>query len=164
MATCMLKLPYCPTQAGYAAEFADGVISATLDGGMPFRRLDIAGSPHKVSASWTLAYDDYCAFMGFYRLWTRNPDDFLIDLILETPEPMEYQVSFVPGTMRLTGINGNARMVSAQLDVLPAFLDPCEDVCAGIAVINAYLGPDACETIEIIHNAVNGGGMSVTGN
>jgi len=147
--TCMWKFPLCPTQSGYGAQFDEGIITAKLDGGPSFRRLDVPGAPIMVNVGWVLTHEQYCTFMGLYRTWARSGGDpFLIDLILETPDAAEYVASFVPGSVRLTSKNGSAFMVSAQLEALPRFVDPCEDICASQALLDATLGADACEFIE----------------
>lgn len=153
---CLTKFPFVPQQAGYTADFADGIVSSGIDGGPSFRRLDTTGNPFSVSASWVLACDDYDMFQGYVRNWMRSGGDpFIIDLVLEGLEAAEYQATFVPGTVRLSSKNGNVIIVNAQLEVLPNFVSPCNDEWAARALMEAVFGDDACEAIDILDKVVN---------
>lgn len=153
---CQWKFPLCPAQAGYSAQFDEGIISTQLDGGMPFMRLDVPGAPVMVNASWVLSEAEYCVFMGLYRDWARTGGDpFYIDLILETSQPEEYVASFVPGSIRLVSKNGPGLTVSAQLRAMPRVVDPCDDYCASVAILSAYYGRQTCEAVRTFSNVVN---------
>lgn len=152
----LIKFPFVPQQAGYTADFADGIVSSGMDGGPSFRRLDTTGNPFSVSASWVLAYDDYDMFQGYVRNWMRSGGDpFIIDLVLEGLGVAEYQATFVPGTIRLSSKNGNVITVNAQLEALPNFVSPCNDEWAARALMEAVFGDDACEAIDILDKVVN---------
>lgn len=152
---CILHLRFCPLQAGYGAQFGSGIISTELPGGLPWSRLDTTGNVHNVSATWVLGPDDYCEFMGFVRNWENSGGDpFSIDLRLETPEALAYEAMFQPGSVALQSVNGNVFTVAGTLLVMPLFIDPCTDECAGRATLGAIFGDDLCEAIEIVDRVV----------
>ena len=153
--SCLPKFPFCPLQAGYAFDLADGILSSGLDGGPSFRRLDTTGNPFVVDVSWALVRTEYDMFMGYVRNWIRSGGDpFLIDLILEGSEMVEHQASFIPKSIKLASKNGGVFTVTAQLEVLPKFVSTCDDEWAARALLDAYFGQDACEAFEILDKAV----------
>lgn len=157
MDACQWTFPLCPAQAGYSAQFDEGIISAKLDGGPPFMRLDIPGNPVNVSATWVLSGDHYCVFQGLYRDWARTGGDpFYIDLILESASPSTYEATFVPGSVRLASKSGDVYTVNAQLLAMPKFLDPCEDFCASAAILYAYYGPATCRVLQTVARTIEG--------
>lgn len=153
---CLPKFPFCPQQSGYAAEFADGLVSTGVSGGPSYSRLDTTGNPSIVTASWVLRGRDYDLFMGHIRNWIRSGGDpFSIELALETTDPVEYRATFIPGSIRLIEKDGFKFVVSAQLEVLPNFVSPCSDEWASRAALNAFYGDDACEVMDILSKVVN---------
>lgn len=153
---CLPKFPFCPQQSGYAAEFADGIISAGVSGGPSYSRLDTTGNPAIVSATWVLKGSKYDLFMGHIRNWGRSGGDpFSIELALESSELIEYRATFIPSSIRLVSKSGAVFTVAAQLEVLPNFVSPCSDEWASRAALNAFYGDDACLVIDTLEKVVN---------
>lgn len=153
--SCLLKFPFTPTQEGYAAQKRSGLVSVDVVGGPSWSRLDTTGNPFKLSVSWDLFGDKYDMFMGYVRNWERSGGDpFLIDLLLEGSHFVEYQATFVPDSVQLESNRGLLFTVSAVLEVMPKFVDPCSDEWAARALIDAIFGQDACEAYQIISKAV----------
>lgn len=113
-------LPICPTQAGYAADFRDGIIQVSLDGGSPRSRIGISGGAYLVNVQWVVREDDYSLLQGFYRRQKRSGfAGFEADLVLDTSGYERYEATFRAGTFRLTGKNGPIYTVNAALWVYP---------------------------------------------
>jgi hypothetical protein len=117
------KLSLRPDQAGYAISMPTGVLMAQLDGGAPRTRRDVIGAWIPVQVQWSgdaqvLSYIQqalrYCEVNGGAH--------FLIDLIIDSGLISEREAMFVPGTLKLGGVEGNNNVLTAQLMVAPDLL------------------------------------------
>lgn len=136
-------LPICPTQAGYAADFRDGVIQVSLDGGSPRSRAGVSGNAYLVNVQWVVREDDYSLLQGFFRRQKRSGySGFHADLILDSFEVERYVATFQAGSFRLTGKTGQVFTVGASLWVLPLakYEDPETDPYEYILELLPYYG------------------------
>lgn len=136
-------LPICPTQAGYGADFRDGIIQISLDGGAPRSRVDIPGGAYLINAQWVVQEDDYSLLQGFYRRQKRSGfAGFLADLVLDTSGIERYEATFQAGSFRLTSKNGPVFTVTASMWVYPLakYEDPETDPYEYILDLIPYYG------------------------
>lgn len=160
MATDKFKMPFCPAQAGYSAEFGDSTLRIKLDGGSGRYRAGVSGNSDTVTATWILKGDEYSAFMGFVRNQRRSGGvPFLIDLPLESHELVEYEANFVPGSVRLVSKNATIFIVSASIEVLSKleFEDDDLDYWSSLVMMLAIYGsiPAAQEILNLLAKLVN---------
>lgn len=113
------KFPFLPEQSSYSYAKPNDTVSITLDGGLSKSRRDIVGAPATVSCTWYLKLDEYQYFSAFYNIALNNgADSFLIDLILDQPEVLEYVAKFIPDSFEMTEPSGLQMIVSVRLEVL----------------------------------------------
>lgn len=132
----MEKLYLEPIDESYAIQPPqDEVLSVQLDGGAGRYRADIDGGSTTVAASWVLDAIQYQYLWAFFRSSiNRGADPFLIDLDIEGLGYGEQTAHFVPGSLQLTGKQGEIYMVSARLEVMA----PNEDTDLDASVVGAY--------------------------
>lgn len=123
------KCALYPDSAGYSVVDAENVISTKLDGGASRYRLDMLDSASKVSVKWVCNSNQYQYIRAFYVSILKNGSlPFLIDLILDSSEPVEHEAYFIPGTLSLSEHSGNYYSVVAQLEVVPKPIDESVNV------------------------------------
>lgn len=154
------KIPFCPTQASFAAEFGDGSLSIALEGGSGRYRAGPENQADAVNVTWVLEGERYSSLMGFWRNMRRlGGGPFLIDLSLHSHEMVEYQAYFVPRTFRLVARQGRIFTVAAQLQVLakPEFDDATLDYWGSLVMMLAIYGsiPAAKEILNLLAKLVN---------
>lgn len=150
----MRKLLVAPSQAGYAAQPGNTVVSIALPGGKSRNRRDFIGAVAQVSAVWNLPPLEYDYLAAFYRSVTEESLlTFEIDLILDSWKPQTYQARFVPGTFALTGTSGMKTTASAQLEVIPLPVDRELDL-ALVDLFELY-GYDAADVLNELDLLVN---------
>lgn len=154
------KMPFCPAQAGYSADFGDGTLRVGLDGGASRYRAGVSGSSDTVAATWVLRSDEYSAFMGFVRNQKRlGSVPFLIDLPLQSHELVEYEASFIPRSVRLVSKTASVFTVAASLEVFSKqeFDDADLDYWASLVMMLAIYGsiPAAQEILNLLAKLVN---------
>lgn len=122
----MAKLRFAPILAAYATDPGQSVIGTELDGGMGAYRTDILNPADKVNCQWVLpSKEDYREFVIFYKgPGKEGAATFLMDLVIDDPDPIERTCRFIPGTYKLVSIQGQTYTVQAQLEVEPLYLDP----------------------------------------
>ncbi|MCP1404245.1 hypothetical protein [Achromobacter insolitus] len=160
MANEKFKMPFCPAQAGYAADFGDGTLRVQLDGGSGRYRAGVMANSDTVTATWVLQGEEYSAFMGFVRNQRRSGGvPFLIDLPLESHELVEYEANFVPRSVRLVSKTASVFTVAASLEVLSKleFDDIDLDYWASLVMMLAIYGsiPAAREILNLLAKLVN---------
>lgn len=155
----MKYLPFIPLEAGYSAQFNDGVSRIPLPGGRGRYRVTEVGNSSSMSMSWSLSNKDYSMFMGFYREWSGTAELFEVDLVLDSHEVKRYTASFVPKTMKLVGKNGPSFLVSAELEVLalPEFTDADLDYWRSVVLLLIIYGgyDQALEVLNLLDKLVN---------
>lgn len=112
------KLDISPDQNSYQLTAGADSLSVDYGGGSARLRRNISGAPSSLHAQWTLSAAGYTYFMAFYRSSAAyGAIPFLVDLVMNTGAPVECRAHFVPGSVALTGKNGDAYVVAAQLEV-----------------------------------------------
>jgi hypothetical protein len=115
------KLVLPPSVSRYSVTFGNENVTVQLDGGLPRIRRDISGACHTVVCAWQLTVETYATMLTFYNTTILHGSlPFLIDLIIDTAVPTEYQASFVPETFTLADQAGSAYTVTATLKVVAA--------------------------------------------
>lgn len=150
----MEKLSLTPSKDGYSSEDGVGVIRNRLDGGLSRYRRDILNPSRSVSVRWHLDPAGYQFLRTFYSGGTKEGSvPFLIDLLLDEPTLTEHTAYFVPGTLRLSSVEGLTHEVSAELEVRPAVRDEEFDAVF-VAVFNQY-GTGSAEALNIFEKLSN---------
>lgn len=115
------KLTLVPQSSNYAVKFGNGVVVTKLDGGRSRYRTDIANPSNIVTCTWLLDPTDYASIVTFFKTTLANVSlPFLIDLVIDTATPSEYQANVVPDTLQLSSQSGNSYVVSCTLEAYPA--------------------------------------------
>lgn len=115
-----MPLPKClvPVErSGYAATPGIEVVSTQHDGGLGRYRQDQLGASAQITVQWTVGTSDYDYLMAFYRQYKAKP--FLIDLILDSSQSVEYTAHLVPGSWNLNSQVGLTYILQATLEVEP---------------------------------------------
>lgn len=116
----MRKFPIPPDKASYTAAIGNSVIAVNTASGAPRMRRDMFGAYAAVTVQWTCGPDDYRYINAFYRIAANEGSTpFVIDLILDYPEPTEYEVYFKPDSLRLASHSGMTYIMTASLMVKP---------------------------------------------
>lgn len=153
------KMPFQPAQVGFAATFGDGTQRIALDGGSARYRAGMQNMSDTVQATWVLRGENYAAFNGFVRNARRAGVPFLIDLSLQSHEMVEYEASFVPGSVQLVSRQGAVFTVVAQLEVfaLDEFDDATLDYWGSMILFLAVYGSVAAarEIMNLLAKLVN---------
>lgn len=124
----LTKFTIPPESTGYAMEDPNEVVAIKLDGGASRYRRDKLGGTSKVSVKWSFDRDEYHYFRAFYRsLLGRGAQPFLIDLVIDLPDPIEHKAYFVPGTVRLQEQRGHYYGVTAELEAYPTNLSETDE-------------------------------------
>lgn len=124
----LTKFTIPPEATGYSMEDPNEVIAIKLDGGASRYRRDKLGGTSKVSVKWSFDREEYRYFRAFYRsLLGRGSQPFLIDLVIDLPDPIEHKAYFVPGTVRLQEQRGHYYGVTAELEAYPTELNETEE-------------------------------------
>jgi hypothetical protein len=150
----MYKFSIPPDAAGYTTEDSAEVIAIKLDGGASRYRRDKTGSTSKVSVKWSFDREEYRYFRGFFnQLVQKGADPFLIDLVLDLPDPLEHRAYFVPGTVRLTEQRGHYYGVTAELEVYHTDTNTSDE--AEFAGLYGAFGPDYATTFPPFDDQLN---------
>lgn len=151
----MEKLYLEPIDESYAIQPPqDEVLSVQLDGGAGRYRADIDGGSTTVAASWVLDAIQYQYLWAFFRSSiNRGADPFLIDLDVEGLGYGEQTAHFVPGSLQLTGKQGEIYMVSARLEVMA----PDGDTDFDASIVDAFeaMGDSTDLSLDLLSQIVN---------
>jgi hypothetical protein len=115
----MLKLLLKPDQNSYQVKEDKTVVSTQLDGGASRVRRDLLNAAMEVECQFTLSPYEYQYFRAFYNQVNKGSDPFLIDLLVDSHELVEYVAIFKPGSWRLSKVRGLSFEVKIQLEVIP---------------------------------------------
>lgn len=148
------KLNITIPQEGYAFQEPEHVLRAKLGTGPSRMRLDMLGAPIEVDVTMVLDPGQYQYWRAFYRasiLLGSLP--FLADLLIDTPELQERECRIIPGTHQLTGVRGDAHMVSMRLEVkVPVEALEAE---AAIAMLYGFYGEGSLDLLNRLAQLVN---------
>lgn len=124
---------------GYTVQRGNAVVATELDGGRPRMRKDVLNPSSRVTVQWVFTPDQYDYFQAFYHTTTEEGAlPFEIDLVIDTANQAEYTANFVPGSVQLTGKQGQVFFVSAELDVEAAVRSTSADAALVTAFNAAY--------------------------
>lgn len=124
----MKKLVLPPNENGYQPTMGNGVISTPALKGPPRQRVDFVGAVHRLNLSWTLTQAEMQLLLAFWSYWQRNPQLFLMDLIIDDVVMQEYQVRFDTDSGSLTwSKQGNAWFPSIPVIAIPNLRDEAFD-------------------------------------
>lgn len=150
----MYKFTIPPDAAGYSIEDPAEVVAIKLDGGASRYRRDRTGSTSKITVKWSFDREEYRYFRGFLnQLVNKGADPFLIDLVLDLPDPLEHKAYFVPGTVRLTEQRGHYYGVTAELEAYPTNVDAGGE--AEFAVLYGIFGPSYAVDFPLFEDQVD---------
>ncbi len=113
------KLPFLSEQDGYNGEFSQDAVGVKLAGGAMRIRADFTGAASQVKLSFLLnQQSEYAQFMSFWNFETRRGTlPFLVDVILESPFPMQHMCRMIPGSLRMSKVEGHSRRVTMDVEV-----------------------------------------------
>lgn len=117
----MRKLALQAEASGYSAAGTPGALSATLDGPAGRYRADQEGAVQLLTLNWLLDAEEYRYMRAFYRTGTVfGSEPFLVDLLIHHGTVDEHTAKFIPGTMELVSISGEAFAVRAAAEAHPS--------------------------------------------
>lgn len=120
----MKKLVLPPNENGYTPTMGNGVISTPAMQGAPKQRVDFIGAIHRVNLAWALTTAEMQLMLSFWSYWQRNPELFLMDLIIDDVVVQEYKVRFDVEAGSLSwSKSGNAWFPSAPVIAIPNLRD-----------------------------------------
>lgn len=107
-------------EEGYGFEDGLSVLRAKLSAGPSRTRLDMIGAPIELSAVLYLDPGQYQYWRSFFRSTIKEGSlPFRMDLIVDSPDPVEHEVKLVPGSTGLGSRRGNVYQVPLRLEVKP---------------------------------------------
>jgi len=142
-----------PQEAGYSATGGARFHYADLDGGRGRRRRRFIGTTNRVSVTFLFDTTEYGYWEAFRRTAISEGSlPFLLDLILDTPDPVTYEVALMPDSVQMQP-NGDARIVQMELEVKPLPVDTEFDL-ATLAAFEAGgdLYPDLLARLAVFVN------------
>ena len=147
------KLELRPLRTSYGATHPDSSHYVRLEGGLGKNRLDQLGSSATVAVRWALTALEYQYFLAFWRTLEEGALPFLIDLVLEGPDLVEYVAQFLPGTVGTSEPSPEAFTVDATLEVEPSVPDPETD--QSIVDLFTVYGLDGPSVLDRLAQFVN---------
>ena len=148
-----MRLNLIPSQASYSADYGAEAEFVALDGGPARARATFVGAVARVSVAWNLNPLQADYLLAFYRASSkRGVLSFTVPLILDDGSVRDYEARFIPGTLKLTGVQGLEVSYSAQLEARP--LDDYDDDETLIMLFDEYeeLADDVLLSLEQLVN------------
>jgi len=112
------KMALRPNQSGYSVQHPYAINRMQMDGGASRFRKGKKNAPALVTLQWMTDKNGYDYLKAFYELWQdQYPaiNSFLLDLIIDDSELMEYSCDFTSG-LRLDQVAGHAYYISADIE------------------------------------------------
>lgn len=134
MAT-IYKMDLCPNQDGYSVQHGYGIIRQQLEGGASRFRKNKKNVPSIVNVSWLVEKDGYDYLKAFYEIWQNQDEAFLLDLIIDDAELLEYSCNFTGGIV-LNSVLGYSYRVSAELEAKTKKRNPDQDEIIILGVLD----------------------------
>lgn len=149
------KLSLSPDQAGYTtADADDAVLRAKVSAGPARQRLDMLGAPSMVGVGFSLNRNQFQYWRSFFRTTIAEGSlPFLIDLILDQPDPVEHEARIIPGSVRLSALSGLRYSVAVTMEVKPVGQD--SDFDATLVWLYEAYGDDISLTLAALAALVN---------
>lgn len=110
------KMTLCPNQSGYSGTVNYGKLRIQLEGGRSRFRQEYRNQANTVNVSWMTDKNGYDYLVAFRSLYSKQSNPFLIDLILDDSELVEYKADFI-GALNLTKVEGLSYTVTTELEV-----------------------------------------------
>ena len=112
------KMALRPNQSGYSVQHPNAIERMQMAGGASRYRQGKKNLPSLVTLQWTTSKNGYDYLVAFFKVWQNqypaiNP--FLLDLIIDDSELMEYSCRFTGG-LQLDQIAGHAYYISAEIE------------------------------------------------
>ena len=150
----MYKLNLLPQQSSYSVSDGIEIVRVDLQGGFGRYRRDVLKASKTVSVTWVEQAEGFKYLRTFYNtVVAQGSSRFLIDLIVDSPELVEHEAMFIPGTMQLAEVSGTTYKVTAQLEVMPVG-DIYSNSLDYLSVVNEW-GLDGWESALLdIHDSV----------
>ncbi len=110
--------------SSYTAAFGNEILSVQVQNGPMRVRRDFVGAVSMVAAQWVLTDLEYQYLMAFYRSTiVMGTLPFLLDMVIDYAVVAEHQCRFMPSSLGLSAVQGDAYIVKAQLEVKPVSTD-----------------------------------------
>lgn len=149
-----LKLCLPPNQSSYTVSESQAPFLRTqLQGGLGRYRRDILDSSYIVNAEWTVDCVLFNFIQALYRNFLETTTPFLIDLIIGEAGLREFTAYFIPGSFKISRVNGLIYTISAQLEVEAPEVDPCFDTL--YLYLFTLFGPNFEEEVNKIDFVTN---------
>lgn len=147
------KMILAPAQAGYSVEPQADTLRASMGPGPSRFRRDMIGAVSAVSVQWRANRGEFEYLEAFFRTAVPGSLPFLIDLLIDEADLLEYQARLIPGSKRLSAMQGNLRVVDAVLEVRPLPADPVYD--AALVELFELYGDDLDGMLAALDELVN---------
>lgn len=112
------KMALRPNQSGYSVQHPYAINRMQMDGGASRFRKGKKNLPSSVTLQWATSKNGYDYLVAFFKMWQdQYPaiNSFLLDLIIDDSELMEYSCDFTSG-LRLDQVAGHAYYISADIE------------------------------------------------
>lgn len=115
----MERLSFLPEQDGYGVAFPSATFREQLHG--PLGRYGQAQKHGTFNATctWKLDSDEYQQFWRFYERHYRGTIQFLIELITNSPHPVDHTAAFVANSFTFQEQRGDLYVVRCDLECIP---------------------------------------------
>lgn len=150
----MLSLQLTALEEGYAVSFQPAASLVDIEGGLPHTRLDTLDPDYTVSVSWLLDNVKMPAFDAFYRNISYSGDSFLASLLVEDFSIRSYECQFIPGSVAMTEVSSQQRIVTATLAVAPSGAYTMADDNAVMDLYEEY-GEEGSQVLDLLAILVN---------
>ena len=135
------RFDYTPAAARYSSQPGTGVIGTDVEGGFPRLRKDQLFAPSKFQVQWVIPSDEFDDFMfSFRHTLNSGAASFIIPLLLDYDERIDYIAQIVPNSFKVTSARGMRRTITAKIIALPVEdLQAIDSVVALYGSVSAYL-------------------------
>ncbi len=139
------RLDYTPSSSRYSGQHGAGIISTNVEGGFPRLRRDQLQPPSTFRVQWVFGRDDFEDFMfAFRHTINSGATTFIIPLLLDYSDMIDYTAQLVPNSLRVTNAEGNRRVVTASIVGIPVVdLAGLDNIVACYDSIRDYLATQA---------------------
>lgn len=116
----MNKIELLADASGYSVGDDSGVDESGVPGPALRMRRDKLNNAAEVTVQWTVNSEEYAYLRSVYRYSESNGNPpFLIDLIIHSDVPEEYEAKFARDGLSLLEVSGDTFVVQAQIFARP---------------------------------------------
>lgn len=113
----METLALIPAKAGYSVTPSPENLRAVMDGPAGRIRRGVTGASWMLNVQFVTDEEGFRYLRAFYRTTLDNGAlAFIVKLVFPLSTVTKHKAYFVPGSMKLTGIQGTAHVVTAQIE------------------------------------------------